>query len=96
MWVRVKIESWVFISAYGPGSEKSEEEKEEFWNEFFFYPVAWGFRIQPTFSLVRVVRGDLSWDINCLIPPAHCMLDLFACSEAYEFGQLGTGLSWFR
>ena len=32
MWVRVKIESWVFISAYGPGSEKSEEEIEEFWN----------------------------------------------------------------
>ena len=35
MWVRVKIEreSWVYISAYGPGSEKSEEEIEEFWNE---------------------------------------------------------------
>ena len=35
MWVRVKIEreSWVFISAYGPGSEKSEVEIEEFWNE---------------------------------------------------------------
>ena len=35
MWVRVKIEreSWVFISAYGPGSEKGEEEIEEFWNE---------------------------------------------------------------
>ena len=24
------------------------------------------------------------------------MVDLLACSEAYEFGQLGTGLSWFR
>ena len=35
MWVRVKIErvSWVFIPEYGPGSEKSEEEIEEFWNE---------------------------------------------------------------
>ena len=35
MWVRVKIErdSWVFISAYGPFSEKSEEEIEEFWIE---------------------------------------------------------------
>ena len=33
--VRVKIEkeSWVFISAYEPGSEKSEVEIEEFWNE---------------------------------------------------------------
>ena len=55
-----------------------------------------GFRIQPTFALVRVVRGDLSWDINCPIPPADCMLGLLECSEAYEFGQLGTGLSWFR
>ena len=41
-----------------------------------------GFRIQPTFALVRVVRGDLSWDINCPIPPAHSMLGLLACSEA--------------
>ena len=55
-----------------------------------------GFKIQPTFALVRVVRGDLSWDINCPIPPAHCMLGILACSEAYEFGQLGTGLSWFE
>ena len=55
-----------------------------------------GFRIQPTFALVRVVRGDLSWDTNCPIPPSHCMLGLLACSEAYEFGQLGTGLSRFR
>ena len=54
------------------------------------------FRIQPTFALVHVVRGDLSWDINCSIPRAHCMLGLLACSEEYEFGQLGTGLSWFR
>ena len=34
-WVRVKIErgSFVFKSAYGPGSERSEEEIEEFWSE---------------------------------------------------------------
>ena len=32
MWVKVKIE-WMFMSAYGPGSEKSEEQIEEFWNE---------------------------------------------------------------
>ena len=53
-------------------------------------------RIQKTFALVRVVRGYSSWDINCHIPPVYCMLGLLACSEAYEFGQLGTGLSWFR
>ena len=35
MWVRVKIEreSLVFISAYGPDSERGEEENEEFWGE---------------------------------------------------------------
>ena len=30
------------------------------------------------------------------IPLAYCMHDLLACSEVYMFGQLGTGLSWFR
>ena len=61
-----------------------------------FAPVVWGIRIQPTFALVRVVKGDKPMDINCPIPPACCMHGHLACSEAYEFGQLGTGLSWFR
>ena len=35
MWVRVRMdrECWAFVSAYGPGCEKSEEERDEFWNE---------------------------------------------------------------
>ena len=35
IWVRVKIERerWVFISTYGPGGERSEEEIEKFWCE---------------------------------------------------------------
>ena len=35
MWVGVKIEpeSWLFISANGPGSERSEQEIEAFWSE---------------------------------------------------------------
>ena len=35
MWVKVNIqhEILVFILTYGPGSEKSEEQIEEFWNE---------------------------------------------------------------
>ena len=35
MWVRVRLgrECWAFISAYGPGCEKSEEERDLFWNE---------------------------------------------------------------
>ena len=33
MWVRVQLgcEKWVFVSVYGPGSEKNEEEREVFW-----------------------------------------------------------------
>ena len=26
VWVRKKVESWVFIAAYGPGNEKREDE----------------------------------------------------------------------
>ncbi len=35
MWVKMKMghESWVFVSAYGPGSERSEQEVDEFWND---------------------------------------------------------------
>ena len=31
--MKIERESWVFISACGLGSEKSEEEIEEFWSE---------------------------------------------------------------
>ena len=33
MWVRVRLgkECWAFVSAYGPGSERSEEERNGFW-----------------------------------------------------------------
>ena len=35
MWVRVRVgrECWAFVSVYGPGSEKTEEEREGFWSE---------------------------------------------------------------
>ena len=35
MWVRVRLgkECWAFVSAYGPGSEKNEEVRNNFWNE---------------------------------------------------------------
>lgn len=34
LWVKVRLgcEKWVFVSAYGPGSERSVEEREEFWD----------------------------------------------------------------
>ena len=35
MWVRVRMgrECWAFVCAYRPGCERSEEERDEFWNE---------------------------------------------------------------
>ena len=35
MWVRVRLgrENWAFVSAYGPGSEREEEERVTFWND---------------------------------------------------------------
>ena len=35
MWVKVKFgeELRVFVSAYGPESERSEEQREAFWSE---------------------------------------------------------------
>ena len=31
--VRMGMECWTFVSACGPGCERSEEERDEFWNE---------------------------------------------------------------
>ena len=35
IWVKVKFgcQMWMFISAYGPGSERNEDERTNFWNE---------------------------------------------------------------
>ena len=35
MWVKVRMgrKCWAFVSAYGPGCERSEEERDEFWND---------------------------------------------------------------
>ena len=35
LWVKVKFggEFLAFVSAYGPGSERCEEEREAFWSE---------------------------------------------------------------
>ena len=35
MWVKVKwgCETWVFLSVYGPGAEKGEEERTAFWDD---------------------------------------------------------------
>ena len=61
-----------------------------------FTPVAWGDQysanVCPCTCRKRqlIIRYKLSNTTGLLYA---CLL---ACSEAYEFGQLGTGLSWFR
>ena len=56
MWVRLQlgIEKWVFVSAYGPGSEKSEEERRMFWGRL--NECIGGFRE----NIKVVVLGDLN------------------------------------
>ena len=58
-------------------------------------PVAWGDQNSANVCPCACRKRRLSSDINCPVPPAYCMLGVLACSEAYEFEQLGTGLSWF-
>ena len=56
MWVRVQlgIEKWVFVSVYGPGSEKSEEERQLFWEGLNECVESFGENVKV------VVLGDLN------------------------------------
>ena len=56
MWVKVKFgsEIWVFLSAYGPGSERDEAERENFWNEVDDILQSFGQRVNI------VLLGDLN------------------------------------
>ena len=49
----------MFISAYGPGSEKSEEEIEEFWNELS--------ECVGSLSFGRNVSVVVFWDLNARV-----------------------------
>ena len=65
MWVRMRFgaDSWAFVSAYGPGSEQPENEKEVFWDEL--RTCVQGFRV----SEKVVVLGDLNARVgSCAIP----------------------------
>ena len=72
------------------------------YKKYFFYPVVWGDQNSANVCpcACRKRPSLCSSDINCPIPPAYCMLTLSVCLHCpncpYEFGQLGTGLSWFR
>jgi exonuclease III len=56
LWVKMKWEgeSWIFVSAYGPGSERSDQEREEFWKELSECIDGFGINSQV------VVLGDLN------------------------------------
>ena len=56
MWVKVKFrqEVWVFISAYAPGSEKVEEEREAFWKDVDDCVQSFGANVKV------VLMGDLN------------------------------------
>ena len=56
MWVKVKFgrEEWVFLSVYGPGSEKGEDERERFWNELNGCLESFGVKVNV------VLLGDLN------------------------------------
>ena len=56
MWVRLKFgqESWVIVSAYGPGRERDDNEREQFWNELRDCVNSFGDNINV------VVLGDLN------------------------------------
>ncbi len=62
MWVKREMghESLVFVSAYGPGSERSEQEVDEFWNDL--YECVGNFRESERV----VVLGDLNEGMRLL------------------------------
>ena len=65
MWVRMRFgaDSWVFVSAYGPGKDKSDKEAEIFWDEL--RNCIQDFRVGEKV----VVLGDLNARVgSCAIP----------------------------
>ena len=65
MWVRMRFgaERWVFVSAYGPGSERKGEEVEEFWADL--NECVQGFDVNENV----VVLGDLNARVGCIAIP---------------------------
>ena len=63
MWVKVKwgCEMWVFVSAYGPGTERSVEERHEFWNDLSDCIASFNVRYHI------VVLGDLNARVGDLM-----------------------------
>ena len=56
MWVRLKLgqERWVIVSAYGPGRERDDNERDQFWNELRDCVNSFGDNVNV------VVLGDLN------------------------------------
>ena len=63
MWVRLKFgrEGWVIVSAYGPGSEKDDNERDQFWNELRDCVNSFGDNVNV------VVLGDLNARVGNIV-----------------------------
>ena len=66
MWVKMKMgsETWVFVSAYGSGGERKEEEREELYRELTDC-VERLERIGNVMALIHSRRGD--WRLGCIL-----------------------------
>ena len=63
MWVKLKFgqEKWVIVSAYGPGSEKDDIVRDQFWNELGDCVASFGDNINV------VVLGDLNARVGDIV-----------------------------
>ena len=82
MWVRLKFgqEKWVIVSAYGPGRERDDIEREQFWNELRDCVNSFGDNDNV------VVLGDLNARVgNTVIPGVVAVHGVPGVNESGEF-----------
>ncbi|KAK7063259.1 hypothetical protein SK128_028362 [Halocaridina rubra] len=77
--IRLGCEAWAFVSAYGPGSEKSEEESEEFWMILNECVEDLGMNVNV------VLRGDLNFRVGN--EPVDCVIGKYGVPGRNESGE---------
>ena len=100
MWVRLKFgqERWVIVSAYGPGTERDDNEREQFWNELRDCVNSFGDNVNV------VVLGDLNARVgNTVIDGATARSGVPGVNESGERlidmcidQELAVGNTYFR
>ena len=100
MWVRVQLkwEKLVFVSVYGPGSERSEEERVQFWESLNECVSKFGDNVRV------VVLGDLNARVGA--EPVEDVIGKFGVPGRNESGEelvgmclergLVIGNTWFK